>query len=152
MTCNRICFFLLMILISGCASLRLEQPQVSLIGFSPVKSSGMETQFALNVRISNPNSIDLPIKGMSYQFSINGADLLQGVSNSIPTIPAYGSEDVTLNMTVSLLSAPKLLYSLMNKQGEEVKYAFTAKIDLSGMLPAFTIRESGVLPTAASTR
>ncbi|SMF06008.1 LEA14-like dessication related protein [Alteromonadaceae bacterium Bs31] len=134
----------------ACASMKLEQPQVSIIGFSPVTTQGMEAQFAADIRISNPNSFDLPIEGMSYQLSINGTDLLHGLSNNIPTIPAYGSERVTLDMSVSLLSAPKLFYSLLKNKGEDINYAFTAKIDPKGMLPSFTIKESGVLPNSSS--
>ncbi|WP_083608131.1 LEA type 2 family protein [Teredinibacter haidensis] len=137
-------FFLCVL--SGCASMQLEQPQVSIIGFSPVKTSGLEALFELQVRIANPNGIPLPIQGMSYEFAINDTGLLRGVSNNIDTIPAYGSQDIALQLSANLLSAPKILYNLLKKPNQKIHYAFKTKIDLKGALPSIRLVEEGELP------
>jgi len=133
--------------IAACASFKLDQPQITVLGFAPVKSSGMKALFELQIRIANPNGIDLPVSGMSYELAINDTKLLQGVSSKIPTIPAYGSQDVTLSMEANLFSAPKLLFGLMNKPGEDIHYSLSTKIDLQGAWPSFRIVEQGVFPT-----
>lgn len=141
---------LLMMVLSGCATLNLEAPRVSVVRIAPVKSTGMEALFELDVRISNPNGIDLPIRGMSYQVAINGTDLLEGVSGNIPTIPAYSSETVTLSLGANMLSAPKILYSLMKNPSDEIRYSFSTKVDLVGALPSFRLVDEGSLPMGAS--
>lgn len=84
-----------LLLISGCATLNIEQPKVSVTRLAPASSgSSLGTLFEIDLKIANPNGVALPIKGMSYSLAINGAELLFGTSNQIPTIPAYGSETV----------------------------------------------------------
>ncbi|WP_185236649.1 LEA type 2 family protein [Teredinibacter franksiae] len=141
---KKITFGLVIIwLLTGCAAMQLEQPQISIIGFRPVSSSGLNAMFELDIRISNPNSITLPIAGMSYEFAVNDAGLLKGVSNAIDPIPPYSSQDIKLQLSANLLSAPKLLYSLLKSPGDFVHYSFTTKVDLQGPLPSFRLVEDG---------
>jgi len=143
---TRIATSLLLLLLVSCASLHIEEPQISVIEFVPVKTTGLNSEFELTILITNPNSIDLPIKGMSYTFSINDIGLLKGVAKDIPTIPAYDSAEVTLTLSADMFSASKLLFNFLNKPNKELRYAFTSKIDPAGMLPSFTLTESGILP------
>ncbi|ABD80836.1 LEA type 2 family protein [Saccharophagus degradans] len=133
-----------LLLISGCATLNIEQPKVSVTRLAPASSgSSLGTLFEIDLKIANPNGVALPIKGMSYSLAINGAELLFGTSNQIPTIPAYGSETVTLQVEANLLSAPKLFLAL--NKSKTLDYTFKTKIDLSGPLPTINVVESGTL-------
>ncbi|WP_045858507.1 LEA type 2 family protein [Teredinibacter purpureus] len=133
-------------LLCSCSTLELEQPQVSITSISPPKTQGMEALIDLHMRISNPNGIPLPLKGMSYELAINDTGLLKGVSSTIANIPAYGSKDFTVQLSVNLFSAPKLLYSLMKNPQQHIRYSFTTKIDLQGLLPSFYLVDEGQLP------
>lgn len=138
---------LLFCLLSACASMQLEQPQVSVIGFKPLSASGLDAIFELDVRIANPNNIALPVQGMSYEFAINDTGLLRGVSSQIGNIPAYGSRDITLQISTSLFSAPKILFNLMKDPAQKIHYTFTTKLDLAGVLPTIRLVEKGVIET-----
>lgn len=137
----------LLILLGGCATLNMEPPQIALTSITPASSGGLDTSFNIGLRISNPNGVSLPIKGMSYKIALNGAEVLQGVTNQIPRIPAYGTENVTVTVGANLLSAPKLLSSLMRNPDQRIRYDFSTKIDLEGPLPGFNVVETGFLPT-----
>lgn len=132
------------ILTSGCATLNIEQPHISVTRLAPAQSgSSFGSLFEIDLKITNPNGVVLPIKGMSYSLAINGAELLFGASNQIPAIPAYGSETVTLQVEANLLSAPKLFLAL--NKATKVDYTFKTKIDLSGPLPTINVVENGTL-------
>lgn len=129
---------------SGCATLNIDEPHIALTRLAPAKSgSSFGTLFEIDIKITNPNGIALPIKGMSYRLDINGAELLYGTSNQIPSIPAYGSETITLQVEANLLSAPKLFLAL--NKATSISYALRTKIDLSGPLPTLNLVESGTL-------
>lgn len=138
---------LLLVFLSACASMQLEQPQVSVIGFRPVTANGLDAVFELDIQIVNPNGMALPVRGMSYEFAINGTGLLHGVSSQIGDIPAYGKRDVTLQISASLFSAPKILYNLMKDPDQKIHYTFTTKLDLAGVLPTFRLVEDGTIET-----
>lgn len=137
----------LLIFLAGCATLNMEPPQIALTSITPASTGGLDTSFNIGLRISNPNGVSLPIKGMSYKIALNGAQVLQGVTNQIPRIPAYGTENVTVTVGANLLSAPKLLTSLMRNPDQRIRYDFSTKIDLEGPLPGFNVVETGFLPT-----
>ncbi len=140
-------FIVLMILsTAACESIQLTPPQVSVLKIRPSNSGGFDLEFFIDLKISNPNSIALPVNGMSYSISLNNAKVLQGVSNSIPTIPAYGSQYVTVSISSNLLSAPKLLVNLLKNPSSTIQYELNGKIDLEGLLPSFNIVEKGEVP------
>lgn len=132
--------------LSSCATLHLEKPYVSLVNFSPRPINGFEAAFDITLKVKNPNSVALPLSGMTYEIALNGESLLKGATGNLPTIPAYGEDEIQLSISTSLLSAPKILLSLLNKPSTDIRYQFKSRLDLKGMLPSFNIVEEGVLP------
>lgn len=147
---NRCALVLLVLSLIGslgsCATLHLEKPYVSLVDFKPRPISGLEAAFDITLKVKNPNSVSLPLSGMTYEIALNGASLLKGATGNLPTIPAYGEETIQLSLSTSLLSAPKIVLALLNKPEEEIRYQFKSRLDLKGVLPSFNIVEEGVLP------
>ena len=135
--------------ISGCANLQLDSPKISIVNFTPKPIKGFDAEFDIVLKIKNPNAIALPLTGMSYQIALNGEPLLSGVSNDLPTIKAYGEEEIAVSVSTNLLSAPKFILKLLNNSNKDIRYQFKSKLDLKGMLPSFNIVEEGVLPLKA---
>jgi len=121
----------------------MEPPRVALVSLSAPTLSNLEALFSVKLRITNPNSIPLPLKGMNYSLALNNYSVFQGVSNNLPTIAAYGEEVVELSVSTNLLSAPKFLLDLASKPDQAINYNFSSKVDLKGALPSFNIKESG---------
>lgn len=82
--------------LSSCASLAgyKEQPRVSLAGINVVDVGLFEQRFALKLRVQNPNDIELPIKGLTYDLDLNGIAFASGISNKVATIPPFGTDVV----------------------------------------------------------
>ena len=134
------------VLLSGCASLQtgFEKPQVNLTALRPLPSNGFEQRFEVQLRVVNPNSRALPIKGMSYSLFINDIELATGVSGDIPTIGAYQEVELTLPVSTQIISVLRLVSDVVSSGRDSVDYNLEARIE-TGMtlMPRFTVSESG---------
>lgn len=139
-------FTLVMILIvSGCATLPnlLKDPSVALESVSLANNNLLSPRFKLVLRVTNPNSIALPIKGMSYVINIQGVDLFSGATDEVPQIAAYGDTLLTLELGTDIIKAGNLLRLLLDKSIHTIHYNLGAQIDLSGIPASFNVNEAG---------
>ena len=74
-----------------------------------------------------------------------GKELINGVTNDVPRIEAYGEETVTLEAGIRLFELLRLLAGLGREQADELDYRFEAKIDFEGFLPTQRVEETGVI-------
>ena len=145
----------LVVLILTCAlapgcSTGVQKPSASVTAMTlgEVDAHGFTMNFGVNV--NNPNAIALPLAGTDYKLGIGGVGVLGGKTKSKGSIPAKGSRDVTVPVTVAfdnLLAAEQAI----RDSGGDVPY------DLSGGLSFDTgnpllgslrvpLRYSGTLP------
>ena len=129
----------------ACAGLRpgFETPTVSVTSFRMLPSGGVAPQFEIGLRVLNPNREALRLAGVSYTISLEGQQLIKGVSNELPVIDGYGSGDITLTAAPNLLAGVRLITDLMSGPRDTVGYAFEAKLDVGTFLPAIRVRDSG---------
>jgi LEA14-like dessication related protein len=80
------------VILSACATLNpnFEEPQVSVNSFKILPGGSINPTFEIGLRVVNPNSMPLNLKGMSYTASIEGNKIFSGVANQLPVITAYG--------------------------------------------------------------
>lgn len=83
-------------LLAGCASVPggLEPLDVSLADLAPAQMGLMEQEYAVRIRVQNPNKVDIPLAGLSYQIELNGKPFAKGVAKADTTVPGFG--DVVL--------------------------------------------------------
>ncbi|MGW8192921.1 MAG: LEA type 2 family protein, partial [Desulforhopalus sp.] len=119
-------FFLLILLLGGCAALRsdYEPPGITLNSFQLLPADSIAPRFAIGLRIINPNAQPLPLLGIAYDVAIEDEKVLRGVANDLPTVEAYGEQDIVLEASVDLLGGVKLITSLINSPREEIRYTF----------------------------
>lgn len=135
-----------LVLLSGCAhlGLKLEQPQVKVVSLKVLPAEGMEQRFGIGLRITNPNGIGINLVGMSYSLRLQGYDLLSGVANDIPEIPAYSEVPLEIIANVDLFNGLRFIQSLLEKPTDQLSYELVAKLELeSSLLPAIRIVERG---------
>lgn len=136
----------LLSLLSGCAGMtnfQFEQPVVSLSSFRMLPQEMVSPKFEIGLHIINPNRESLSFEGIYYTVTIEGYDVLAGVSNNLPTVDPYGEADVLLEANVDLLKSIRLISSLMQQPRDRFKYSFNAKLDPGGLNPRITIQEDG---------
>lgn len=138
---------LTLVLLQGCAGLTTDiaKPTLKLNSLEVMKPEGLSQRFKIGLVMTNPNSVSLPVTGMTYTLSLNGYDLVSGASDQIPTLAAYSETPVTIEGSADLFSALRLLSSLANQPQSKLQYEMAAKIDLQGWRPSFNITRDGFI-------
>jgi LEA14-like dessication related protein len=119
-------------LMAGCAGLGkpLEMPRISLANIQMLESSGMESAFLVQLRVQNPNEVDLDIRGVECDVVINGKPFAYGMSNTPVRIPAFASDTVPVKVYTSVID---IFRGLLNLQGrEDLSYQVRGKVRMSG--------------------
>ena len=118
--------------IAGCAGLGkpLETPRISLSNIQVQESKGLETVFLVHLRVTNPNDVELDIKGVDCDLEINGKPFAYGISNTQVTVPAFGSETIPVTVYSSVLDIVKGLFGL--QQREDLSYQVKGKVRMAG--------------------
>ena len=119
-------------MLSACSSLipNFEKPQVSVNSFKLLPGGSINPTFEIGLRVVNPNSIPLNLKGMSYTASIEGNKIFSGVANQLPILPAYGEEEIKLNVQADLFAGIRLLADLMQPRTTPIVYTLKVKLDV----------------------
>ena len=135
-------------LLSGCSSLSklVDPPTVSLTNVSLVQAGLLEQRYRLTLRIQNPNSIAIPVRGMDYAVKLAGVNFAQGVTPNGFRIPALGEDLVDIDVTTNLLSSALQIYTIFKQQPETIDYQLSGKIavDMPG-LRALPFNRSGTV-------
>jgi LEA14-like dessication related protein len=104
-------------LLAGCAGLgdSTLPPQVTLINLRPLKASGFEQRFEIDLRVINPNDFDLAFDGFTFDLDVNDSKIATGVSNQALTVPRLGEAETTVIASTSLLELFKQFLSVAQK-------------------------------------
>jgi LEA14-like dessication related protein len=123
---------LVLLMLAGCAGLGkpLETPRISLADIQVQESKGLETTFLVQLRVMNPNDVDLDIRGVECDLAINDKPFAYGISNTTVKVPAFGSETLPVTVYSSVIDIIKGLFGL--PQREDLHYQLKGKVRLGG--------------------
>ncbi len=146
-------FLIVSLLLSACVGLLglAQKPEVSLSGLRVLQVGVFEQRFALKLRIQNPNDVELPINGLSFDIQLNGQPFAHGQSDKAIIVPRYGEALLDVAATSTLGSALKQLRELQSTGRDRIDYRLQGRLQLQGMgsLP-FERRGDLQLPTVDS--
>jgi LEA14-like dessication related protein len=121
--------------------------------FRAIPSEGMTPRFALGLRVVNPNSTPLPLRGMSYNVEFEGYQVITGVAGNLATVPAYGESLIEVQAGVDLISGLRLFNDLLqDPQRDRFRYNLRARLDTGGISRFLVLEESGELSLASLQR
>jgi LEA14-like dessication related protein len=131
-------------LLGSCAALpRLEAPKLSMISMKLQSADIFSQRLQLRMRVMNPNSRDLPVKGISFRVEVNGAELGQGLMNAPFTVPALGEAEFDTQLTANLAGTIARLLSRRGPQ-DALDYRLVGEVSLSsGFLRRIPFDERG---------
>jgi LEA14-like dessication related protein len=139
---------LLSLLLAGCGVLgpKFETPNLDVVGLEVLESGIFEQRLRVRMKVQNPNSRELPVKGINADLELAGERFASGVSGAEFTVPAFGESE--FDMVVSGNMAAALLRVLSSdKKRKEVEYRMSGKVNLAaGMLRSIPFNETGTLP------
>lgn len=139
--------FLPLLALSGCATLApgFEKPEVQVTALEPLPNNHSgDLRFRIHLRVFNPNNSELALSGLYYTLKLAGHKVVTGTSNTLPVIPAYGQEAITVDASANLMGSFMAAAELIRLQGNTVPYELEAKLGLqTAFLPAIRVSKRG---------
>ncbi|MBU2704816.1 LEA type 2 family protein [Zooshikella marina] len=126
-----------LLLLAGCATLSgtYEKPQLSLNSLHILEPDGLTQRFALGLQIMNPNDQPLNIKGLYYTIELEGYELISGVSNQIPEVPAFGTANFTVHANTNLINSIRFINAIIKQPKDTFSYSLSGKLSLDNFYP-----------------
>ena len=140
---------LVCVMVGACAhrGADLEPPKIRVDSIQVLEPRGLNQRFRVGLRVINPNDRVLPIKGMSYSLALNGYELLDGVTNKVPTLEPFSETLVEVEAVTDLVGALRFLNNLVQQNAtENLAYTLTADVNVQGWLGKITVKETGEVP------
>jgi LEA14-like dessication related protein len=106
-------------------------PDVFLTDIAPIGGGMFEQRIRLTFRVTNLNDFELPIKGGSFDLSINDAPFARGVSRERVVVPALGEVLMKTEASTTTLGLLNQLRELSNKR--ELRYVLSGRFSLDGL-------------------
>lgn len=106
---------LLVVTLTGCASIVSKplKPTIELISVQPLNASLSEQKLRFNLKVTNPNSFNLPVEAINFVARFNNTNIANGKSNQAVTIPANGDAMLALDVTAGLNRLTSALSTLL---------------------------------------
>lgn len=117
---------------AGCALFKghLEAPKVTLQSVSPAEIGKGSQVFLVRLRLDNPNDQDLDVRGGEVTLDLADVAVGQGETTTPFVLPAYGTRDVDLRVSLDLASALPDLLRWMASGSTELDYTLRGHVDL----------------------
>lgn len=123
----------------GCSSLRqeYEEPDIRVLEFSRLPGNNLlDQRFSLLLSLTNPNDLELDVKGLAFVFDIGGTELIRGTSNDVPLIKPYGEARFTVQGSANLVEAMRLLKKLSRQPDKRLDYTLHTTVELAKGWPS----------------
>lgn len=123
------------VVLTGCATLGglSEPPRVSLVNIEPLDLRLLEQRFRVTLRVQNPNSRDITIRGLDYEIVVNDRVFAQGVSGKPVTVPAWGENTAEVEVVSTLQRVMEQLEALGSRGEPSIDYAISGQVSVDGI-------------------
>jgi LEA14-like dessication related protein len=151
---RRIIFILLLsvaFLLSGCAGIRLQPPSVTVASMNVIDVSLLEQRFAFKLRIQNPNDMDIPITGMSFEIILNDQSFAKGVSNKSITLVRLSETMLEVTAVSDLSGILRQMNELLLGNRNSVSYLIKGRLE-TGSAIGLNFENSGMLNIPGPTK
>ena len=148
---SRLLSLLMFLLLTGCATLRPEPPDVQLAGLTISDLSLSHANFLATLSVYNPNSTPLDIEGLEFALFLDDIRIARGKSGKTFSIPAEQTGQAALRLSTSFLDLFRLARKL--KGLDELPFRIAGEVKIGG--PGFLwmtvpIDSAGTIPLAGA--
>jgi LEA14-like dessication related protein len=127
---------LLLLVVAGCAGLTRSwtAPEVMVTSIRPQQLALDQQTLLVGLRIRNPNDRMLPITGMTYTLTLEGADIASGGGALERQIPAFGeaTAEVTVTGDAGLILRKLPALALQSRPWQ---YRIAGIVTVAGVVP-----------------
>lgn len=131
--------------LAGCSSIERPKLTVEDVTFSGLTDQGVELE--VGVRVTNPNDFAAEAAGLLYTLEINGIEVLDGRQDDPVSVPAGGSSEVTIPVTLRWGGSAEALKDVL--KGGEQRWKLSGRVTVrSGIVHrTFPFSETGTFTT-----
>jgi LEA14-like dessication related protein len=150
---RRIFFILLLsatFLLSGCAGLRLQSPSVTVANMNLIEANLLEQRFVFKLRIQNPNDMDIPITGMSFEIILNDQSFAKGVSNKAVKLARLSETLLEVTAVSDLSGILRQINELRRDNRNSVSYLIKGRL-VTGSAIGLSFENGGMLDIPTPT-
>jgi LEA14-like dessication related protein len=137
------------VLLAACSSLgsKLEAPSLELLGVQMLSTDMFAQRFKVRVKVTNPNDLELPVKGLEYTILMMGDSFAEGMANESFLLPAMGEAEFDMLVTTNFVSSfGRLLSRVQGGKLENIDYEITGKIMVEkGMVRKIPVNHRGTV-------
>ncbi|WP_024301715.1 LEA type 2 family protein [Pseudogulbenkiania sp. MAI-1] len=125
---------LLTLLLTACASLSWQKPEVSIADIQPGKSTLFEQTFTLTLRVQNPNNRPLTAQGLVFDVAVAGEKLARGVSPQAIEVPPLSDSLIQVELHTSTRRWLKQIGRLLERPDSALDYEINGQLQgLNGL-------------------
>ncbi len=138
--------------LAACAGIKPQMlaPEVSVRNVTMGRFDFSGLDLLVDLRVKNPNDIELPITGIEYGVVLQKVRVAEGKQARAVTLPALGEADMPLQVTVNILkTATELVPLLMNKRKapKTLSYQVDGRVKLDWWyMPSIPFNKMGEVP------
>jgi LEA14-like dessication related protein len=142
------------LLLGGCAGIEIQPPSVTLAGIEVVEASLFEQRLAIKLRVLNPNTIEIPIEGLSFEVEINGEPFAKGVSDKAIKVPRLGEAVLDVTAVTGFAGILRQIQGLARGNIDALSYRIKGRLMTGSSSYGLNFDERGMLemPKAGQNR
>lgn len=107
----------------------VEAPQIALENVRLLEARGLVQRIRVDLLVANPNDFDIPLTGVDFSITVNGADFAQGLSDQAVTLPRRGRATVPVEVTIPMLAVLRQLQAAQKLGKLDYRLSGTASLD-----------------------
>lgn len=143
----RLLLLLPLLLLTGCAALRPDPPEVQLAGLTISDLSLSHANFLATLSVYNPNRAELEVEGLEFALFLDDIRFAAGKTAKVLLIPAEQSGQAALRLSTSFIDLFRISRRFNGRT--EVPFRIAGEIRIGG--PGFTwitvpIESAGTIP------
>jgi LEA14-like dessication related protein len=127
---------------------QLQKPELSVVDVRPDGGDFFSQKFKVRLRVQNPNSRELPVKGLTAVMELAGDEFARGQSMDRFTVPAGGEAEFDMMLTTNVAATVTRFKDALRdgRTGGLLDYRIVGEVSLaSGWLRTIPFEQRGTL-------
>lgn len=143
----------ILLALAACSSVprQMASPRVQLVSLSLLDATVDHQRFEATFDIANPNPFDIPIAGLEFSARLSGQGVLIGESTEPVTLPAQGTETVSVEVTTEIVSSLASMLAVVQGPDNAIPYEVNGVLRIaSGLERRARFSYSGRVPLSSA--
>jgi len=137
---------------SACALVGVREPlSVTIADLKPIEIGVLEQQYAMKVRVLNPNDTQIAFDGVVFDLEVNGVPFAKGVTDQASVIPRFGEALIEVRLVSGLQNVLRQINELSKGERTSLSYRITGRLYHAGGFGFVSFDSSGEIRLPAAS-